>query len=143
MVDPEQTWNTRNVFRDTLALFVGQGRRFSVEAVSAATGIGCDAIRAYLRGQSCPEWANAIAILNVMPAEFANAVLQPAGLSGARKVDATSTAAETLREITEGAAALASALADGRIDHTEWPTVRKELIEAQVSISQLLSRGEG
>lgn len=142
MVDPEQSANTRHVFRDTLALFVGQGRRFSVEAVSAATGIGVDAIRSYLRGQSCPEWCNAVGILNVLPAEFAAAVLRPAGISGVRKIDAETTPAETLREVAEGAAALATALADGRIDHTEWPAVRKELTEAMVSIASLLHSGE-
>ena len=117
MARPEHIENARRVFSDNLALFVGSGRRFSGEAVSAATAMSPDTIRAALRGHSCPDWPNALALIDVLPGEFGAAVLRPAGLTGIRKIDAETTPSETLREIAEGAAALAGALADGRIDH--------------------------
>lgn len=136
---PEPMTNIRAVFRDTLALFVGPGRRFEVETMAAATGISADTFRRYLRGESCPEWANAVAILGVLPPEFAAAVLRPAGLTGLRRVAGDITPAATLAEVLEGATALAAALADGRIDHTERPRVLRELTEAMTAIAQFLA----
>lgn len=136
--DVEHLVNIRRLFRNTLSAFVGPGRLYPVEVVAAATQMKPDTIRRYLRGESCPEWHNAVAIMGVLPPEFANTILHPAGLTGLRRIGGECTAAETLREVAEGAAVLASALADGRIDHTELPAIRKELTEALVAISQFL-----
>lgn len=105
----EQARNAREVFCDTLSLFVGPGRRFEADAIGAATGITADTIRRYLRRESCPEWANAIALLRVLPPEFAASVLRPAGLTGLRRIDGSSPPGETLREMAEGVAELAKA----------------------------------
>ncbi|MBF0169067.1 MAG: hypothetical protein HQL45_15705 [Alphaproteobacteria bacterium] len=139
----EHQRNTRSVFRDALSLFVGQGKRFSVEAIAAASGIGTATIHAYLNGRSCPEWVNAVALLNVLPVEFAAAVLRPAGLAGLTRIDGEVSAAETLGQVAEGVASLATALADGRIDHQELPRVRQELTEAMVAITQFLQKLNG
>ncbi len=136
----ERSRNIRSIFRDNLSLFVGTGRRFEVDDVAAAIGKNPDTVRRYLRGESCPEWENAVALLAVLPPAFAAAVLRPAGLTGLRRIDGDSTAGETMREVARAAAVLAAALADGRIDHTEIPTVRRELTEAMVAIAQFLAR---
>lgn len=136
----EQPKNIRAIFRDNLSLFVGAGRRFEVEDVAAAIGKSPDTIRRYLRGESCPEWENAVALLAVLPPEFAAAVLRPAGLTGLRRIDGDSTGPETLRDVAQAAAVLATALVDGRIDHTELPEVRKELTEAMVAIAHFLAQ---
>ena len=135
----EHSVNIRQLFRNTLNAFVGPGRMYPVEVLASATQMNPDTVRRYLRGESCPEWHNAVAIMGVLPPEFANTVLHPAGLTGLRRVGGECTPAETLREVAEGAAVLAAALADGRIDHTELPAIRKELTEALVAISQFLN----
>lgn len=135
----ERAKNTRQIWRDTLALFVGAGRRHQVEEVASAIGVGADTIRRYLRGESCPEWENAVAIMAVLPVEFAAAVLRPAGLTGLRRIDGDCTANETMSDVAQATAVLAAALVDGRIDHTEWPKVRRDLTKAMAGISQFLA----
>lgn len=136
----ERVPNARKVFRDNLSLFVGAGRRFEVEDVAAAIGKSADTVRRYLRGESCPEWENAVALLAVLPPEFAAAVLRPAGLTGFRRIDGDSSGPETMRDVAQAAATLAAALVDGRIDHTERPAIRRELTEAMVAIAQFLAK---
>lgn len=135
----EQVRNVRAIFRDNLVLFVGAEKRFEVEAVAGASGLSVDTIRSYLRGATCPEWSNAVTLLRILPTEFATAVLRPAGLTGMRRIDGGITSGETLRDIAQAAATLATALADGRIDHTELPAIRRELTEAMVAIAQFLA----
>lgn len=140
VLNVEQLVNTRHLFCRYLNVYVGPGRMFSVEVIASGIGSNPDTVRRWLRGESCPEWHNAVAILAILPPEFANAVLAPAGLTGARRIGGDCSHAETLREITEAAAALAAGLADGRIDHTERPTIRRELSEAMVAIAQWLAK---
>lgn len=136
----ERRQNTRQLWRDTLSLFVGAGRRFEVEAVAAAINKSPDSIRRYLRGESCPEWDSAVDILDLLPVEFATSVLRPARLTGFRRIDGEATPGETLRDVSQAAAILATALADGRIDHTELPAIRRQLTEAMVAIAQYLAK---
>lgn len=138
----ERQRNIRAVFRDTLSLFVGPGRRFQVEDVAAAIERGPDTVRRYLRGESCPEWDSGVLLLGALPPEFGTAVLRPAGLTGFRRIDGATSSGEALRDVTQAAATLATALADGRIDHTELPVIRQDLTEAMVAIAQFLARGE-
>lgn len=140
--DDEQLKNLRGLIRDTLSLFVGHGRRFEADAVGAACCKTGASIHSYLRGNSVPDLPTGILLMGAMPVEFASAILRPAGLTGLRRLDGETTPAETLREVLEGASALAAALADGRIDHTERPRVRRELNEAMVAIAQFLAAME-
>ncbi|SBV94034.1 conserved hypothetical protein [uncultured Alphaproteobacteria bacterium] len=137
---PEHMQNVRQLLCRCLNVYVGPGRLYPVEVIASGIGTSADTVRRWLRGESCPEWPNLSALLAILPPEFANALLAPAGLTGARRIDGESTHGETLREITEAAATLAAALADGRIDHTERPKVVKELTEAMVAISQWLAK---
>src|SRR5579883_3351405 len=58
------------VFRDAFALFVGQGRRFSCEAVAAATKIPLRTVRAYQCGECLPSWERLWLLMLVLPTEF-------------------------------------------------------------------------
>lgn len=136
----EHMQNVRSVLRRYLNVFVGPGRMFSVDEIALGIPTSPDTVRRWLRGESCPEWPNMCALIAIIGPEFGNAILQPAGVTGLRRIDGACTHAETLREIAEAAAVLAAALADGRIDHTERPRVRKELAEAGVAISQWLAK---
>jgi hypothetical protein len=140
MSDPEHNRNTDKAFCDALNLFVGRGKRFSIAGMASATGIAENTLGCYLRGTSTPAFYNQVRLQTALPPEFANELLRLSNLAGARRIDGETTPPETLREITEGAAALAAAWADGHIDHTEKPKVRKELTEAMCAISQLLSQ---
>lgn len=136
----EQLRNIRSVFRDHLSLFVGAGKRFEVEAVAGACCKSPDTIHSYLRGVTAPDWATGVILLRVLPTEFGAAVLRPAGLTGFRRVGGLCSPAETLRDVAVAASTLATALADGRIDHTEAPAIRRELNAALVAIAQFLAK---
>ncbi|HVI51521.1 MAG TPA: hypothetical protein VM661_09950 [Candidatus Sulfotelmatobacter sp.] len=135
----ERLKNIRTGFRDTLASFVGVGRSFAVDDVAKACGKSPDTIHSYLRGQTVPDWPTAVLLLGLLSVEFATIVLRPAGLAGVHRISGVCPPGETLREIIEGAATLATAWADQRIDHTEWPEVEKQLTEAQTAIAQFLA----
>lgn len=138
-ITQERAENVR-LFRDTMALFVGAGRMHAVETIAAATGISTDTIHRYLRGEGGPEWSNALALMAVLPPEFAAAVLAPAGLTGLCRIDGECGEGETLSHTAEATAAMAAAMADGRIDHTEMPRVRKALGRAAAAIWQFLHK---
>lgn len=138
-ITQERAENVR-LFRDTLALFVGAGRMHAAETIAAATGISTDTIHRYLRGEGGPEWSNALALMAVLPPEFAGAVLQPAGLTGLCRIDGECGEGETLSHTATATAEMAAALADGRIDHTEMPRVRTALRKAAVAIGHLLQK---
>lgn len=142
-IDQEHTRNIRHLTRRLLNVYIGPGRLYPVEVIASGIGANADTVRRWLRGESCPEWPNLSALQAILPEEFTNALLAPAGLTGARRIDGDTTDGETLREITEAAAVLAKAMADGRIDHTERPAVTQELREALVAIAQWLAKKEG
>jgi|GEM_PF-4137958 len=127
-------------FSSILSRFVGPGQPATADDLSVACGKGADTIRSYLRGQSAPDWPTMLLMLHFLPVEFAAQALRPAFLAGVYRVEGDCPPGTALREIIEGAASLAAAWADGRIDHTEWPEVEKELTEAQAAIAQFLAQ---
>jgi hypothetical protein len=139
----EHIRNTNEIFRRSLNAFVGRTKAWPIEDFAGKTGVDANHICRWLRGENCPAWFNIVSILTVLPPAFGNAILRPTGLTGLRRVNGATTDAEALRDIAEAAAVLASALADGRIDHTERPRVARELREALVAIAQWLAKKEG
>ncbi|MFD2234798.1 hypothetical protein [Phaeospirillum tilakii] len=113
-----------------LALHVGDHRPLSQAMLAQETGCELRTVRAHLYGETTPPLATWLAYAEVLPDSYANALLGLAGLGGARRLGAAPAPTVALAEMAEGVAALADALADGRIDHTERPTVIKELREA-------------
>lgn len=136
----ENSGDAKRDYARVLNLFVGRGRHITVEDVCAATGIPCDTFRRWLRAESAPEWHNTIKLMAVLPAEFADMLIRPAGLAGVHRVDGAICPSEALREIAEATAALAEAWADQRIDHTEMPKLRKELGEGLAALAKLLAQ---
>lgn len=122
---------------DALTLFVGPGKRYSRDLIAEATQLDPRTVKAHCLGQTPPSIAALFAYFRVLPVEFADHVLGLAGLGGVRKVDADSDAFRTMKEMADGVAALATALADGRIDHRERSGVARELREAAVAAEQL------
>ncbi|MBC7907016.1 MAG: hypothetical protein H7Y60_09765 [Rhodospirillaceae bacterium] len=138
----EREANVREIFPTALAAFVGSGKRFKdTAALSLESGKSVATLQRYLRRQTIPDLAGGLVLMNVLGPEFAAPLLLAADLAGAFVVEGNSPPGETLREVIEGAAALAAAWTDLRIDHTEWPRVRQELTQAMVCIAQFLATG--
>lgn len=101
-------------------------------------GVSVKTLGRYLRGDTEPGGVTVLNLMHQCPISFAAPLLSGLGII-ARPADGTCSPAAALQEIVEGAAALARAWADLRIDHCEWPAVRAELVEAMVSIGQLIA----
>ena len=124
-----------------LSLFVGPGKLYSDSAIVAATCVKeARTVQAHRLGHTAPSTAALLSYMAVLPVEFAQHVLHPSGLAGVHRVDGTTTPGEAMREMAEGVAALASALAAGHINHTNKPGVIKELSEAVTAATQLLAQ---
>ena len=116
-------------FADAFGLFVGRGRRFSVEALAEATGIPRRTIQSYKDGEACPSHANLILLLTVLPAAFCNEVIAPARLEGAKRLEGGNPCTFAANESILGTAKrLGEMLAnDGRFCHREQMEIAKEL----------------
>lgn len=80
-------------------------------------------------GKTMPD-AVALAMLNqILGEKFANDFLAFSGMCGAKISGAKSTPPEAMAHLSHGIACLASALADGKIDHMEYPAVFNALAE--------------
>ncbi len=113
---------------DVLRLFVGRGQRFGVETLAEATRLPARTLKSYRDGQSLPGLSAFVAMAAALPAAYANEVLAPAGLAGAFRIEADAPSPHAiLAEKAEMVRALATALADGRIDHREGAEMLPEL----------------
>lgn len=107
-------------FTDGLRLFVGQGRRFSVAGIAAATSIPERTIKAYQAGETLPGLAHFMRLCMVLPPEFGDHMMAIAGLGGLAPLTieranghrTTAVLAETLSHFAEAGA-------DGIYDHRE------------------------
>ncbi|MDY0241649.1 MAG: hypothetical protein RBR34_05660 [Rhodospirillaceae bacterium] len=118
---------------------VGDHKPVTRDMLIAETGFDARTVKAHVLAETTPTLVAFLSYAHVLGPTYASPIVALAGLSGLRRIEGVTTPSETLREIAEGAAALAGALADGRIDHTEAPKVVKELTEALVAISALLA----
>lgn len=127
---------------DALALFIGPERRFSREMIAAATGLDPRTIKGHCLGETVPNVAALFAYFRVLPVAFADHVLARAGLTGARRIEGEADPRRAMAIIAEGVAVLASALADGRIDHMERRNVIAELRATATAAEELAAKLE-
>lgn len=115
---------------EALRKHVGLGRSFSVSDFSVATGIPERTIKSYQGGQATPGLSYLLRMMAVLPVEFTDMVLSPAGLGNVSRTDGTGTNSLAVHAMaSELNSLIAQALAnDGVIDHREEsemePTVR-------------------
>jgi hypothetical protein len=129
----------RQSFADALGLFVGRGRRFSAEAVSAATAIPLSTIKSYQGGLASPSCPTLLTLMRFLPIEFAGQVLGKIGL-GVYPLDPGAVDPHRVLAVAAGGvSSLATALADQRIDHTEEMPVA---LEARRVAAQLTALAE-
>lgn len=130
---------------DAMRLFVGRGRRFSCAAVAAATGIPQRTVESYVHGEATPSLANLLRLVAVLPCEFTNMLLAPAGKGHVAEVDAGD---DGLLDIHRQASAVNAMIAgflsdDGRIDHREEAQSLPSLRELHGSLGTLLAAKDG
>lgn len=116
---------------------VGDRKAFSRAMLAGTSGQDDRTVKAHCLGEAGPGGHVLLTYMAVLPETFAAAVLDLAGISGVRRVEGGISPQAALAEIAEGTAALAEALADGRIDHHEIPHLLKELREAGLSALNL------
>jgi len=132
----------RRVTSDALALYCGEGRRYSRDLLASATGQDVRTVKAHVLGECAPSAPALLSYCRVLPSAFAQQILALAGVTGLRKDDCVVSPGSALAEMAEGVAVLAEALADGRIDHTERPRLLRELREAVAAQESLIAQLE-
>lgn len=140
---PVSPGNVKALIRDTLLLFVGQGRRFSYADLAAATGDCPRKLRSYADADpNMMPLDVALRIFTVLPPEAFARVARVMGL-GIAPLDVDDAA--TVRASLIGAARLVAdgteALADGRITHSERALLGKQAAALLPSL-QALANGE-
>ncbi len=132
--------DVREIFPTVLRAALGPGKRFAdAGALSLVCGRSEATLQRYLGRSTLPDLATGIVLMDVLGPDFAAPLLLRAGLAGAFRVEGAAPAGQTLKEVIEGAAELAKAWTDLRIDHIEWPDVERELTQAMVCIAQFLA----
>ncbi|CCG42164.1 hypothetical protein [Magnetospirillum molischianum] len=132
----------RRVTSDALALYCGDGRRYSRDLLASATGQDVRTVKAHVLGECAPSSPALLTYCRILPGAFARHILAMAGITGLRKDDYVIAPGSALAEMAEGVAVLAEALADGRIDHTERPRLLRELREAVAAQESLIAQLE-
>ena len=122
-----------------LSAHVGPGRDWDIDEAACWAKVHSKTMRRYVDGTTTPDAEALLNLMKVLPDTFAAAILRGIGFAGAFRVAGGYSAPETLRETLEGAAQLAQALVDGRVDHTEWPAVKREMDQAQAAIARFLA----
>ena len=122
-------------FADALRLFTGHGRRFSVQALAAVSGVRPRTVESYLCGQATPGWAAALSLAAVLPVEFLDAALLPTGRGAVDRAASADSHGHLLAQMAAVTAGFAEAMADGRIDHRE----RAALKDAAASLAVRLN----
>lgn len=118
--------------RDALALFVGRGRRYSVDAAAGAADIKPRTLKSYVEGKATPGLHVFLSLAAAMPLAWTNSILSLAGLRAEPIGEGYSDGPMVMCSVTKFAARLAEMLADGRINHMEraaLPAMLRSLAE--------------
>lgn len=120
---------------DAMNLYVGRGRRFSVQALADASGLPVGTVQDIKDGMYVPKTHALLRLFRVLPPAFADMVLELADLGGCARLSAAAalpSPAAAIAEMSERVALIAGHLADGKHDHREMlaeiPEVR-DLLE--------------
>lgn len=126
---------------DAIRAFVGQGRRFSVNGLAAATGLPARTISSYHQGDATPGLGNLLCLIAVLPAEFADMILEPSGKGNISEINTSkiTTALEVNRQAAALTALVAEHMVDGRIDHREAAIQEPVMRSLQAAINQYLA----
>lgn len=134
---------------DAMNLYVGRGRRFSVQALADASGLPVGTVQDIKDGVYVPKAHALLRLFRVLPPAFADMVLELADLGGSVRLSAVAappSAASAIAEMSERVSLIAGHLADGKHDHREMleeiPACRA-LIEVLSAYVARLERAAG
>ena len=120
---------------DALRAFVGLGKPWSVDSLSTETGIHRNTIEACRNGRQVMGLENVLRCMSVLPPEFATMLLRPAGLLVHRPGGATQESALLVTAgMSQAAADVMRAAADGKFDHVERAKLAPELRAAAAEV---------
>ena len=107
---------------------VGRDRAYSIEQFRLKIGASASLVEKMRAGESTPGLAMLLTMLRNLPPQFANDLLELAGLTGARKmtpaeVDARRVQTDAARFVAD----ISQKFEDGRLDHAERADLRQKL----------------
>jgi hypothetical protein len=127
-------------FADCFRLFVGQGKRYSCEAVADSTGISLRDVRAYQQGQMTPPLHKLLRLIAVLPSSFANMLLEPAGKGGVHEITpVTIDGFELQYRLASKLEVLAEQLRDGKHDHRERREFKVQALDATHDLNAFIA----
>lgn len=129
--------------RDALALFVGRGRRYSVDAAAGAADIKPRTLKSYVEGKATPGLHVFLSLAAAMPLAWTNSILSLAGLRAERIEDDDVCAGSVMVTVARLNLALTEALEDGKLDHVERRILAPLLQQAITQQSALAKQLEG
>lgn len=136
--------NSRNPWPDVLRLYVGAGKRFTVEALADATGIPQRTIYSYQSGEHAPRWEHVLALITSLPKQAGDMAMAPAGY----RLEPLDADGADHMEVLAAAASLTSGIADaladdGRVDHREAARIEPLAQEAHDAAGRWLAKRRG
>ena len=128
---------TKQQFQKAMRLFVGQGKRWSVMSVVAATGICKRTIDAYRAGETPPSLSNYHTLCSVLGQGFFNVTIEHLPFEARSTEAGEATPQQVLSGVLGYSADLAVMLEDGRIDHRELEQLKQATSELLTRLTQL------
>lgn len=105
---------------EVIRMHAGEKKPVSVEMLASQAGIKLRTLQSYHQRETAPSAANLLSLFAVMPEDKVNMILDLAGLTGARRIDADHvTHEDILTAVADELREMAHEHADGMIDHIE------------------------
>lgn len=122
-------------FADCFRKHVGRGKLWSVEGLAERMAMSADTVKGWHIGRATPGMFLLLRLLSVMPVEFADELLAPAGLVIGRRASGNTATMACAIACSDAAAQLARIAEDGKITHVEIAETRP-VIEAAATACQ-------
>ena len=133
-------------FARALKKFVGKKNRpYTCDAFIQAVGVQRRTLDSWLREERKPEFHKVLAVMSVLGPEFADEVLELAGLNGTKRIDGFDDNAFVLnKNLGHAVAAMSDALADdGKVDHLEKQQMLPIMRELSAQLSGWITAIDG
>ena len=127
-------------FTAALNLYVGYERRFSIAEIAGLTGISQRTLRSYQAGDACPSLPKFLRLAAVLPPEFADMAMAPAGLTGLRSSATGKTSVVDLnRHLTSAVAEIGAVIGQNGINDVRTRQLIPALWALRVAIDTWLA----
>lgn len=120
-----------------LNLFVGRGKRYSVEDVAEASGVCARTIDSYRRGDAMPSIERYQSLCAVLGQAFFAATVKHMPFEVRSTDPSDITPPQLLTELLSASGSLATFLEDGRVDHMEKAQLKPILADLRERITAM------